>query len=76
MRLLCDHRDDLVGERQRIQKRLRWHLHDLELDLELPPRVLDRYVWLDRIEAALGAPAAEHARSRIATRAACAAAAS
>jgi transposase len=49
VRLLVDHRDDLVGERQRIQKRLRWNLHDLEVELELPPRVLDRYVWLDRL---------------------------
>lgn len=53
VRLLADHRDDLVDERKRIQKRLRWHCHDLEVDLELPPRVLDRYVWLDRLEAAL-----------------------
>ena len=53
VRLLADHRDDLVGERGRIQKRLRWHLHDLECGLELPPRVLDRYVWLERVEAAL-----------------------
>jgi transposase len=53
VRLLADHRDDLVGERGRIQKRLRWHLHDLELGLELPPRVLGRYVWLERVEAAL-----------------------
>jgi transposase len=53
VRLLVDHRDDLVCERKRIQKRLRWHLHDLEADLDLPPRVLDRYVWLDRVEAAL-----------------------
>jgi transposase len=53
VRLLVDHRDDLVGERQRIQKRLRWNCHDLEVALELPPRVLDRYVWLDRLEEAL-----------------------
>jgi hypothetical protein len=55
VRLLTDHRDDLVKERARIQKRLRWHCHDLALALELPPRVLDRYVWLDRLEAALRA---------------------
>ena len=54
VRLLVDHRDDLVGERGRIQKRLRWNCHDLEVGLELPPRVLDRYVWLDRLEEALG----------------------
>jgi transposase len=65
VRLLVDHRDDLVGERKRIQERLRWHVHDLELGLELPPRVLSRDVWLDRLEAALCAPA-ESTRSRIA----------
>jgi len=53
VRLLVDHRDDLVEERQRIQKRLRWNCHDLEVGLELPPRVLDRYVWLDRLQAVL-----------------------
>jgi transposase len=65
VRLLVDHRDDLVDERKRIQKRLRWHCHDLEIGLELPPRVLDRYVWLDRLEAALGA-LTESTRRRIA----------
>jgi transposase len=53
VRLLSDHRDDLVDERKRIQKRLRWNCHDLEVGLELPPRVLDRYVWLDRLGTAL-----------------------
>jgi len=52
--VLVDHRDDLVGERGRIQKRLRWNCHDLEVLLDLPPRVLDRYVWLDRLEQELG----------------------
>lgn len=54
VRLLADHRNDLVEERQRIIRRLRWNCHDLEVALELPPRVLDRYVWLDKLEAALG----------------------
>jgi transposase len=64
-RLLVDHRDDLVDERKRIQKRLRWHCHDLEVDLEMPPRVLDRYVWLDRLQGILeGLP--ESTRRRIA----------
>ena len=31
LRLLVDHREDLVGERTRISSRLRWHLHELEL---------------------------------------------
>jgi transposase len=65
VRLLADHRDDLVCERRRIQLRLRWHLHDLELDLQLPPRALGRYVWLDRLEAGLAA-LAPSMRSRIA----------
>lgn len=65
VRLLVDHRDDLVDERKRIQKRLRWNCHDLEIGIELPPRVLDRYVWLDRLEDVLSA-LAETTRRRIA----------
>ena len=30
MKLLVDHRDDLVDERRRMQQRLRWHLHQLD----------------------------------------------
>jgi transposase len=55
VRQLSDHRDDLVAERKRIQKRLRWNCHDLEIALELPPQVLDRPKWLIRLEAALSA---------------------
>ncbi len=51
IRLLTDHREDLVGERTRIGNRLRWHLHDLEPGLEIPAGALDRYRWLDRLEA-------------------------
>jgi len=51
IRLLADHREDLVAERTRIQNRLRWHLHDLDLELEVPPGALDRYRWLDRLQA-------------------------
>lgn len=65
VRLLADHRDSLVDERKRVQKRLRWHCHDLEVAIELPPRVLDRYVWLDRLEAVLEA-LPESTRRRIA----------
>jgi transposase len=53
LRLLIDYRDDLVGERARLQRRLRWSIHDLEVGLELPPRVLDRFCWLDRLEHSL-----------------------
>lgn len=65
VRLLTDHRADLVEERGRIQNRLRWNCHDLEVSLELPPRVLDRYVWLDRLEVSLRA-LPESVRCRIA----------
>jgi hypothetical protein len=33
VRLLVDHREDLVAERTRIISRLRWHLHELDLGL-------------------------------------------
>ena len=49
IRLLLDHREDLVAERTRIQQRLRWHLHELEPELELPAGCLDRRLWLDRL---------------------------
>jgi transposase len=49
IRLLLDHREDLVAERTRIQQRLRWHLHGLDPELELPARCLDRRCWLDRL---------------------------
>lgn len=55
VRLLVDHREDLVAERTRLQNRLRWHLHDLDPDFAVPARGLDRYVWLDRTERHLGA---------------------
>lgn len=54
LRLLHDHRADLVAERTRIQNRLRWHLHELDPDLVIPPGALDRRVWLDRIARRLG----------------------
>jgi transposase len=49
IKLLLDHREDLVGERTRIQNRLRWLLHDRWPELELPTGCLDRMVWLDRL---------------------------
>jgi transposase len=55
IRLLCDHRDDLVAERTRAQNRLRWHLVELcpELEASLPKRSLDRPSQLDRVARAL-----------------------
>jgi transposase len=47
IRLLLDHRDDLVAERTRIQNRLRWHLHEIDPELEPPERSLDRFALLE-----------------------------
>jgi transposase len=49
LKLLVDHRDDLVAERRRCQQRLRWHLHELEPSLQVPLGALDRSLWLDRL---------------------------
>jgi transposase len=49
LKLLVDHRDDLVDERRRCQQRLRWHLHELDPALRVPLGALDRAVWLDRL---------------------------
>ena len=53
LKLLVDHRDDLVDERRRAQQRLRWHLHELDPSLQVPLGALDRTVWLDRLGRAL-----------------------
>jgi transposase len=49
LKLLVDHRDDLVAERRRCQQRLRWHLHELDPTLAVPLGALDRAVWIDRL---------------------------
>jgi len=49
LKLLVDHRDDLVAERRRCQQRLRWHLHELEPSLAVPLGALDRSIWLERL---------------------------
>jgi transposase len=51
IRLLVDHRADLVAERTRQINRLRWHLVDLcpELEAGIPARQLDSGPMLDRI---------------------------
>lgn len=64
LRLLADHRADLVGERTRIAQRLRWHLHEIELPLEVPPKALRRACWLRRLEDELAG--AEGVQARIA----------
>jgi transposase len=49
LKLLVDHREDLVDERRRAQQRLRWHLHQLEPSFAVPARRLDRMSQLDRV---------------------------
>ena len=49
LKLLVVHRDDLVDERRRAQQRLRWHLHQLDSTLTVPPGALDRAIQLERV---------------------------
>jgi transposase len=49
LKLLVDHRDDLVDERRRTQQRLRWHLHELDPTLVVPLRRLERASQLERV---------------------------
>jgi transposase len=49
LKLLVDHRDDLVDQRRRTQQRLRWHLHQLDPTYEVPLRRLDRALHLERV---------------------------
>ncbi len=53
LRLLVDHREDLVGERTRMLNRLRWHLHELDPALEEAAGSLIRLRTLDRLAASL-----------------------
>jgi transposase len=64
LKLLLDHREDLVRARSDDQQRLRWHLHDLWPDFELPAGCLDRARWLERVARKL-ARAEQSARVRI-----------
>lgn len=64
LKLLLDHREDLIRARAEDQQRLRWHLHDLWPDFELPAGCLDRIVWLDRVARKL-ARAEQGARVRV-----------
>ena len=49
IKLLVDHRDDLVDERRRTQQRLRWHLHELDPTLVVPLGRLDRASHVERV---------------------------
>lgn len=53
LRLLIDHREDLVAQRTRIICRLRWHLHELDPGW-MPPVNMDRISAFNAIAAHLG----------------------
>jgi transposase len=69
LRLLVDHREDLVAERTRCLNRLRWHLHELDPTWDPPARSLRSYKNLDAVAARLGpidGPGARIARDVVA----------
>ena len=43
VKLLSDHRRDLVVQRTRIASQIRWYLHELDPDLVIPSRGLRRH---------------------------------
>jgi transposase len=65
LRLLVDHREDLVAARTGDQARLRWLLHDLDPGFRVPARALDRPAWWQRVGARLD-QAGDGVRVRIA----------
>lgn len=55
LKLLVDHREDLLAERTARQNRLRWHLHELDPSVDPVKRGLDRTCQLDRVQQVLEA---------------------
>ena len=53
VKLLCDHRRDLVCERTKLVNRLRWHVHELDPELAVPSRGLRRYCVIDDLASRL-----------------------
>ena len=62
VRLLVDHREDLVAERTRIINRLRWHLHELDPTWDPPVRSFDRNKTITQLTANLAERAGTVAR--------------
>ena len=68
LRLLVDHRDDLVAERTRMANRLRWHLHELFPGFVIRPKALGLFHVLADLEKRLadtGGMVAEIARELV-----------
>jgi transposase len=53
VRLLVDHRERLIAQRTALINDLRWGLHDLWPEFEIPPRALIHASWQDRVAARL-----------------------
>ena len=53
VRLLVDHRERLVAQRTALINDLRWGLHDLWPEFEIPPRALIHRGWQDRVDGRL-----------------------
>jgi len=49
IKLLVDHRDDVVDQRRRTQQRLRWHIFQLDPTYVVPLRMLGRSSHLERV---------------------------
>ena len=49
VRLLVDHRERLIAQRTALINDLRWGLHDLWPELEIPPRALTGARWQERV---------------------------
>jgi transposase len=65
VRLLVDHRERLVAQRTRLSNDLRWNLHDVWPELDVPARALSAVRWQERITGRL-ARAEQTTRVRIA----------
>jgi transposase len=48
VKLLIDHREDLVAEGTRMQARVRWHRHELMPELDQAPKAFNRFRHFDR----------------------------
>jgi transposase len=66
VRLLVDHRERLVAQRTALINDLRWQLHDLWPEYEIPARALTGGGWQDRVGRRLARSAEDSARVRIA----------
>jgi transposase len=65
VRLLVDHRERLIAQRTQLSNDLRWSMHDMWPEFEVPARALTASSWQERVASRL-ARAEQSARVRIA----------